>query len=172
MHDDPAGPTAERLAKARGYFTVAGRSRSARRIVMMDDALGRAWLRQKISAEEYAGLRRYALHWLAGGLAAHLGSVDLNRILAHDPASMSGLCKTEKQAIHRDSYHAARREIGLRPAYVADSVACFDVRLVEVGKLLGYRSEAHAREAAASVLSDAGYRLAQFWKEHDKEHDR
>ena len=168
MQDDPAGPTAERLAKAMDCFTVVGRGKSQRRITMLDDTLGRAWVRQKISPEEYAGLRRYALHWLAGGLSAHLGSVDLNRILAHDPASMSGLCKTEKQAYHRDSYHAARCEIGKRPAFVADSVACWDMALVEVGVLLGYRSRAHARQTAAEIQSDAGYRLSRFWKDRDR----
>ncbi|MBR0908259.1 hypothetical protein, partial [Bradyrhizobium liaoningense] len=58
---DDAGPTAERLHKAGEFFTVAGRSRSSRKVTMLDDALGKAWMRQIISALEYSALRRYAL---------------------------------------------------------------------------------------------------------------
>jgi hypothetical protein len=135
---------------------------------MLDDALGRAWMRRQISGEEYAGLRRYALHWLAGGLQGHLGSVDMNRIYAHDPESMSGLCKTERQAVHREAYYAARCEVGHRPAAVADHVALYDFPLREVGFMLGYRSAAHAREAARELLSEAGYRLFRFWQDRDR----
>lgn len=134
---------------------------------MLDDALGRAWRRAKISDAEYAALKRYALHWLAGGLASHLGSVDLNRIYAHDPGAMSGLAKSQRQADHRATFHAARISIGARPAFVATRIACFDFRLVEVGIMLGYRSEAHAREHARSILSDAGFRLGQFFRDLD-----
>ncbi|MBO0715932.1 MAG: hypothetical protein J2P55_01170 [Rhizobiales bacterium] len=168
--DDPSGPTAERLAHARGFFTIAGRSRSQRKITFLDDALGRAWMRQNISGEEYAALRKYALHWLAGGLIGHLGSVDLNRVLAFDPGAMSGLAKTEKQADHRHLYHSARESIGRRPAFVADQVACYDSTLTHVGTLLGYRSGPRGRSKAIEILSDAGYRLAKFWDEIARSH--
>jgi hypothetical protein len=165
---DDAGPTPERLQHAGEFHTASGRSRATTRYTMLDDALGRAWMRRKLSDAEYYALRRYALHWLAGGLQGHLGSIDLNRILAHDPGAMSGLAKTERQADHRLAYHEARHQIGTRPALVADGVACFDLGLVEVGVLLGYRSAAHARVEACRILCDAGYRLGQFWKERDR----
>jgi hypothetical protein len=163
MHDS-AGPTQERLSHAGEFFTVAGRSRSSRKITMLDDALGRAWMRRKISGEEYSALRRYALHWLAGGLQGHLGSVDLNRIYAFDPARMTGLANSEAQCDHRQTYYLARQEIGFRPALVADQVACLDVSLADVGAALGYRSIWRGRAKAAEILSDAGYRLAKFWE--------
>jgi hypothetical protein len=166
--DDNAGPTPERFARANGCFTIAGRAKSSRKISMLDDALGRAWMRQKISGEEYSALRRYALHWLAGGLQGHLNSVDLNRIFSFDPASMSGLCKTERQQDHRDAYRAAKREIGTRPGFVADQVACHDNALQAVGVMLGYRSAWHARDEARKILSDAGYRLCRFWADRDR----
>jgi hypothetical protein len=166
--EDSAGPTPERFRHAHGFFTDIGRSRSSRRISMLDDSLGRAWMRQKISGEEYAALRRYALHWLAGGLQGPMQSVDLNRIFAFDPTAMSGLAKTERQQDHRDAYRAAKQEIGWRPGIVADQVACYDSSLAEVGMMLGYRSEAHARDEARKILSDAGYRLGVFWKERDR----
>ena len=96
-HIDDAGPTEQRLSKAGEFFTIAGRGRSARRITMLDDALGRAWMREIITAQEYASLKRYALHWVAGGLQGPMGSVDLNRIYTHDPGAMSGLCTSEAQ---------------------------------------------------------------------------
>jgi hypothetical protein len=170
--EDNAGPTAERYQHAGGLkdgcFTIVGRAKSTRRITMLDDALGRAWMRQKISGEEYAALKRYALHWLAGGLQGPLQSVDLNRIFAFDPASMSGLAKTEKQQAHRDAYRAARCDIGRRPAFAADQVACADSTLREVGMMMGYHSPWHAAEAARELLKEAGYRLGRFWKERDR----
>jgi hypothetical protein len=162
---DEAGPTNERLRHAGEFCSIAGKSRSTRRITMLDDALGRAWLRRHISAEEYSSLKKYALHWLAGGLQGHVGSVDLNRVFAFDPGSMSGLAKSEAQADHRRLYHAARDRIGTRPALVADYVACFDTPLADVGAILGYRSLYHGRQKAIEILSDAGYRLGQFWHE-------
>ena len=161
---DDAGPTAERLAKAQEFFTVAGRSRSARRITMLDDALGKAWMRSKISALEYSALRRYALHWVAGGLQGPIGSVDLNRIYAHDPSQMSGLARTEAQLDHKRTYYAAREHIGFRPSFVADQIACFGRDLGETGAALGLRSPYRARERAGEILADAGNRLAQFFE--------
>src|SRR5262249_23037216 len=134
---DDAGPTAERLAKAQQFFAVAGRSRSTRRLTMLDDALGRAWMRQIVSGEEYSALRRYALHWLAGGLQGPLGSVDLNRVYAFDPSQMSGLARSEAQLDHKRTYYAAKDAIGFRPAFVADQVACFGRGLQETGLSMG-----------------------------------
>lgn len=160
---DDAGPTAERLAKAGEYFQLVGRSRSSRRITMLDDALGKAWMRQIISAVEYHALRRYALHWAAAGLQGHLNSVDLNRVYAFDPSSMSGLARTEAQLDHKRTYYAAKREIGFRPSYVADQVACFGRALQETGQSLGLKSPYRAREKAAELLADAGHRLGVFF---------
>jgi hypothetical protein len=135
---------------------------------MYDDALGRAWMASKISGPEYAALGRYAYHWASGGLQGALQTLDLDRIFAFNPATMSGLAKSERQADHRAAYHAAREAIGIRPAFVADSVACFDIRLVKVGIMLGYRSEAHARARAREILADAGHRLGVFWRDLDR----
>lgn len=160
---DDAGPTAERLSKAGEFFAIAGRSRSARRITMLDDALGKAWLRQIISAVEYSALKRYALHWLAGGLQGPIGSVDLNRIYAFDPSQMSGLARTEAQLNHKQLYYQAKQEIGFRPSFVADQVACFDRALQHTGESMGFRSPYRARQRAGEILADAGHRLAIFW---------
>jgi hypothetical protein len=34
-----------------------------------------------------------------------------------------------------------------------------------VGGILGYRSRWHGKAKAVEILSDAGYRLGQFWQE-------
>ncbi|QOG21363.1 hypothetical protein [Bradyrhizobium sp. SEMIA] len=160
---DDAGPTQERLAKAGEYFQLVGRSRSSRRITMLDDPLGKAWLRQIIAATEYSALRRYALHWAAAGLQGPLTSVDLNRIYAFDPGQMSGLARTEAQLDHKRTYYAAKQAIGFRPSFVADQVACFGRGLQETGESLGLRSPYRARQKAAELLADAGHRLCAFF---------
>jgi hypothetical protein len=162
-YDSEQGPTPERLRHAGEFFTVAGRSRSSRKFTFLDDALGRALVRRTIAPSEYSALRKYALHWLAGGLQGHLNTVDLNRVLAFDPGAMTGLARTERQAEHRRIYQAARACIGHRPAFVADHVACYDSSLADVGVMLGYRSRWHGRATALEILSDAGYRLGIFW---------
>jgi hypothetical protein len=168
QRDDTAGPTAERIRHAGEFFTIAGRAKSNRRIAMLDDALGRAWMRRNISGEEYSALRKYALHWLAGGLQGHLGSVDLNRILAFDPGSMTGLAKTEAQLHHRRAYWSAREQLGLRPAFVVDQVACYDSPIAMVGRMLGYSSPYRGREKAVEILSDAGFRLIKIFEDAAK----
>lgn len=166
-HAGRLAPNGQPNPPAKRFYTDVG-SRSRRRVAMLDDALGRAWMRSKILDEEYAALKRYRLHWLAGGLGGALQSVDLNRIYAFDPTSMSGLAKTERQVDHRDAYYNARISIGLVPAFVADKVALFDHGLRDVGIMLGYHSAAHGRAKAGELLSEAGHRLARFWKERDR----
>jgi hypothetical protein len=160
---DDAGPTAERLAKAGEFFQIVGRARSTRRITMLDDPLGRSLVRRIISPVEYQALRRYALHWAAAGLQGPLNSVDLNRIYAFDPGSMTGLARTEAQLDHKRTYYAAKKDIGFRPSFVADQVACFGRGLQETGASLGMRSPYRAREKAAELLADAGHRLGVFF---------
>ena len=163
--EDNAGPTAERISQAGEFFTVSGRAKSNRRFSMSDDALGKALAHRIVSNEEYSALKKYALHWLAGGLSGHLGSVDLNRILAFDPGSMTGLAKTEKQAEHRALFWRAHESIGVRPAFVSTHIACYDTPLRDVGIMLGYQSPYRGREKVREILSDAGYRLGKLWCE-------
>lgn len=160
---DDAGPTPERLAKAGQFFAIAGRSRSSRKITMLDDALGKAWVREIISAVEYSALRRYALHWVAGGLQGPMGSVDLNRIYSHDPSAMSGLARSEAQLDHKRTFYAAQDAIGHRPSYVATQVSCFGRGLQETGHTLGFKSPYRARERAGEYLASAGAGLAKFF---------
>lgn len=162
------GPTEQRLNHAGDFRHKAGRSKSSTRYTMLDDALGRAWLRRKISDEEYYSLKRYAQHWAAAGFAGAMQSLDLDCVFAFDPSRMSGLAKSEAQQDHRDAYHAARAAIGTRLSGVADLVACFGASLCEVGIGMGYSSQAHARYQAAQALAEAGYRLGQHWRERDR----
>ena len=162
------GPTSERLRHAGklkdGDFEIGGNKRDGHRYKMTDNPLGRALVRQIISGEEYTGLKVYALHWFAAGLAGHLNSIDLNRVLAFDPGNMTGLARTEAQADHRRCYYLAREQIGRRPAFVADSVACHDIGLTEIGHRLGFRSPYRGRVAALEILRDAGGRLSELWE--------
>jgi len=166
--EDDRGPTEQRKAHAGPFLTQSGPSKKATRFSFHDDALGRAWKRRKIDDAEYYSLKRYALHWLAGGLQGALHGVDLDRVFAFDPSLMSGLAKTERQQDHRDAYRAAGLAIGRRLTMVADHVACFGTSLLELGTLMGYRSAAHARYQAGQALAEAGYRLGQHWKDQDR----
>ena len=170
MPQHATGPTAERLRhagfskKSPGDVEIGGNRRDGQRFKMNDNPLGRALARQIISGEEYTGLKVYALHWFAAGLAGHLNSIDLNRVLAFDPTRMSGLARSEAQADHRSAYYLAREQIGRRPAFVADSVACHDIGLTDVGRSLGFRSPYRGRVAALDILRDAGGRLSELWE--------
>ena len=168
MQQPAAGPTPERLRHAGklkdGDFEIGGNKRDGHRYRMTDNPLGRALARQIISGEEYTGLKVYALHWFASGLAGHLNSMDLNRIFAFDPGRMSGLAHSEAQADHRNAYHLGRAEIGRRPAFVADAVVCHEFPLIQVGHWLGFRSDYRARVAALEILRDAGGRLSALWE--------
>lgn len=170
MHEDQgACPTKERLAHAKSsdtsqkFYTDVG-SRGRRRVNMLDDALGRAWVSRKISAEEYSALKAYAVHWALGGLQGQLASCDLNRIVAVDPSRRDQMFAAEAVCDHRDLYHRAKTMLGFRPSFVADQVACHGFTLAQTGAALGFRSVSRGRERAACLLSDAGSRLASFWR--------
>src|SRR4249920_2218368 len=125
--NDDIGPTQERLARAgKGGSRESGTGKTNRRVYMLDDQLSKSLARNYIDGEECSALKRYATHWLAGGLQGQLSSVDLNRIYAFNPAALSGLAKSERQHYHRTTYWQAKSDIGERPAYVADHIACFD----------------------------------------------
>jgi hypothetical protein len=166
------GPTAERLARADNHFDVGDDRRGGKLYHFHDSPLDRLYSRLTKSAgsaeeqrlrKEYVGLQRYKLHWHNAGLEASLGSVDLNRVFASDPGSMSGMAKSERQAHHRHEWRAARALLGHRPGIVVDNVVCAETSLEVAGFALGWASAPQARSAATEMLSDAGSRLAGFW---------
>ena len=75
------------------------------------------------------------------------------------------MAKTERQEYHRTVYWKAHDELGERPAFVADDIACYDTPLADVAIKLGYRSRYRGREVVKVILSDAGYRLIKIWKD-------
>ena len=166
MKDDGTGPTSQRRLRAgKENIRETGRGRSNVRVYMLDDALSKALTLHYIDPGEYSALKKYALHWLASGLQGQLSSVDLNRIYAFNPQAMSGMAKTERQEYHRTVYWKAHDQLGERPAFVADHIACYDTPIVDVGIMLGYRSRYRGCEKVKVLLSDAGYRLIKIWKD-------
>ena len=91
--------------------------------------------------------------------------MDLNRIYAFNPQAMSGMAKTERQEYHRTVYWKAHDELGERPAFVADHIACYDTPIADLALFLGYKSKFRGRENVKELLSDAGYRLIRIWKD-------
>ncbi len=164
--DDGTGPTPKRRERAgKENIRETGRGRSNTRVYMLDDALSKARRLNYIDEGEYSALKKYSLHWLAGGLQGQLSSVDLNRIYAFNPGAMSGLAKTERQEYHRTVYWKAHDELGERPAFVADHIACYDTPIADLALFLGYKSKFRGRENVKELLSDAGYRLIRIWKD-------
>lgn len=160
---DTIGPTIERKRHSEGFYEVGGVERVNQKYTMQDSPLERLRARNAIGGMEYAALRRYNHHWYYGGLLASLGSIDLDRVFASDPGSMSGMAKSEGQAHHRGEYRRAREVIGHRPGIIVDNVVCAEWSLQIAGHSIGYSSPYRARAAATEILRDAGYRLAQFW---------
>jgi hypothetical protein len=159
---DYRGPTQGRIAAAGGSYVIGG-DRGHLTFTMQDSPLDRLHGRRAIGDKEYSALKRYYHHWHCAGLQSAVGSVDLNRIFASDPGSMSGMAKSEKQFYHRQEYRAARKEIGHRPGIVVDNVVCAEVSIEIAGYSIGFTSPYRARQAATEMLRDAGYRLARFW---------
>lgn len=157
------GPTDERKRHADGYFEIGGDNQVGRKYTMQDSPLDRMWARNAIDPKEYSALRKYAHHWYHGGLLASVGSVDLNRIFASDPGSMSGMAKSEGQAHHRQQYREARALLGHRPSIVVDNVICAEHSLEIAGFSIGWTNKPQAIAAATEMLRDAGYRLAKHW---------
>ncbi|MCU1293070.1 MAG: hypothetical protein JWP08_1920 [Bryobacterales bacterium] len=162
-YPDTIGPTIERKRHSEGFYEVGGVERSNQKYTMLDSPLTRLRCRGAIGGMEYAALRKYANHWYCGGLSPSLSSIDLDRVFASDPGSMSGMAKSEGQAHHRGEYRRAREIIGHRPGIIVDNVVCAEWPLHIAGHSIGYSSPYRARLAATEILRDAGYRLAQFW---------
>ena len=157
------GPTDERRRHAEGYFEIGGDSQVGRKYTMQDSPLDRMRARNAIDPVEYSALRKYLHHWYHGGLQSSVGSVDLNRVFASDPLSMSGMAKSEGQAYHRQKYREAREMLGHRPGIVVDNVVCAELTLEAAGYSIGWTNKPQAVAAATEMLRDAGYRLAKLW---------
>jgi len=123
MPQHATGPTAERLRhagfskKSPGDVEIGGNRRDGQRFKMNDNPLGRALARQIISGEEYTGLKVYALHWFAAGLAGHLNSIDLNRVLAFDPTCQGWRALRHKPTIGAPTIWRGNRSGGVRRSW-------------------------------------------------------
>lgn len=156
------GPTSDRIRHSGGFFELAGEDRSSQKYTMQDSPLAKLRARDAIEPKEYSALLKYAHHWYHGGLQGSVSSMDLNRVFASDPLSMSGMAKSEGQAHHRQQYREAREMLGLR-ARLIDAIVCEERTLEVAGYSIGWRNRPQAVAAATEILRDAGYRLARLW---------
>lgn len=157
------GPTRERLRAAGEFYEVGDDKAGHKKWTMQDSPLARLKARRAIDPKEYAALMKYAHHWYHAGLSPGVGSVDLNRVFSSDPSNSSGMAKSEGQAHHRSQWRKAREVLGHRPGIIVDNVVCCEWPLAVAGHSIGYDSPYRARQAAAEILRDAGYRLAKMW---------
>jgi hypothetical protein len=162
----PAGdgaPTAERLAKADGHVDIGDDGQGHRIYTLRDSPLERLASRGAVAPKEYSALMKFKQHWTHAGLQPSIGSIDLTRVFASDPAGGSGMAKTERQVFHRQRYREAVQLIGLRAALVVERVVCAEHSVEAAGFALNWRTPAQARAAATELLRDAGERLARLW---------
>ena len=172
------GPTAERLLKAQGGYSIGDDKQGTRIYHFHDTPLDRLYSRlvkragsyqEQQIRKEYVALQQYRKHWYCAGLESSIGSVDLDRIFASDPGSMSGMAKTERQAYHRQQYRLARDGkdgkggLGHKPGIVVDNVVCAETSLEVAGWSIGYNSRTSARDNAERILRECGQKLASFW---------
>lgn len=164
VHDPIAMlPTPERMARAGVDFEVGGDERSGKVLRLTDIPLERMKARGALNDTEYSALQKYRDHWYLGGLLPVVGSIDLNRIFASDPLSLSGMAKSESQAHHRQQYRQANEELGMRTVTTVDRVVCHEWTLEAAGYELGWNAKAQAIAAATELLRYAGDKLARLW---------
>lgn len=160
---NPGAPTPERILKSGGFYVVGDDKQGTKITRFQDSPLDRMLNRDAITGSEYAALQKYHHHWHHAGLEATCGSVDLNRVFASEPGSLSGMAKTEAQAHHRKQWRDARALLGHRSGIVVDNVVCAGHTLEAAGWSVGWTSKPQAIAAATEMLRDAGYRLAKMW---------
>jgi hypothetical protein len=152
-------PTPERMRRA-GADVERGHSGQ---ITMRDAPLERAFARNAITAEQYSAGQKYRHHWYHAGLAGHLESVDLNRVLAIDLGAYAGMAKTENQVFHRQRYREAAQAAGKIGSHVLEWAVCREIALEQVGQSLGWSSRPQAYAAALERMKAALDELCKLW---------
>ena len=156
-------PTAERLHRAGGDFTLGGQDRGIKTYIMRDSPLDRAHKKGIISGAEHSALQKYRHHWYHAGQAPTISSLDLDRIFSGGEGGPAGMPKSEGQVFHRQQWRAAQEEIGARSTPIVELFVCQEQNLEVCGQSIGWNSKPQAIAGAAEVVKDAGYRLAKLW---------
>lgn len=160
---DERGITPEREAQSRGASEWGTDERGRKTIQTMRDApFENFYLRGGLTEKQYSAGVKYRIHWYRAGLAGSLQSIDANRVFASD-MNFDGLARTEAQQFHRDQYRKAVQEIGVIPAAVLETIACYERQLSDVGVKMGWKSTRKGIMAAEDVLRDALDVLCKFW---------
>ena len=152
-------PTRERLRHAGGDFEHGDTGQ----ITMRDSPLERVFARKVITQRQFAAGQKYRHHWYHAGLAAALGSIDLDRVFATDLGGFSGMAKTDRQVFHRQRYREAVDAIGKIGSHVLDWTICRELPIDEVGYTLGWTSRPQAYAAAIERMKSALDDLCRIW---------
>jgi len=156
-------PTAERLSKSAGDFSLGGEDRGIKTYIMRDSPLDRAHKKGIISGAEHSALQKYRHHWFYAGQAPTISSLDLDRIFSGGLGGPAGMPKSEGQVFHRQRWREAQACLGLRSSAVVDRFVCQEQNLELCGQLIGWANKPQAIAGAAELVKDAGYRLAKLW---------
>lgn len=161
--DIHGSPTAERIVKSNGDFTLGGEDRGIKTYIMRDSPLDRAHKKGIISGAEHSALQKYRHHWYHAGQAPTISSLDLDRIFSGGEFGPAGMPKSEGQVFHRQRWREAQQCLGLRSAPVVELFVCEERNLEYCGQSIGWSSKPQAIAGAAELVKDAGYRLAKLW---------
>ncbi len=161
--EDDRGITPERRQQAAKGF-VWGRDERGQKTVqtMRDSPLEAAHDRGALNDRQYNAAMKYKTHWFQGGLAGAMQSIDPNRVFASG-GFHAHLARTENQLFHRDQYRSAVEIIGIIPAAVLDTIACYEKNLSDVGREMGWRSKPKGIKSAEEILRDALDKLCRHW---------
>lgn len=154
-------PTNERLAKSAGHWEVP-EGRGALPVMRMRDCpLDKALRIGLIGQSSHKAGEKYRHHWFHAGLAGTMTSPDMDGVFSN--GSKDFLPKSENQIFHRQKFAQAGIEVGNRTNLVLCDAICNELELFEIGKKLGYASEAPARAAATELFVFGLDRLAKLW---------
>jgi len=167
-------PTAQRLAKASGFYVVGDDQQGTKVYHMKDSPLYRLYSRMEALDKseaskrqlsiEHLALQKYRSHWYYAGLEATLSSVDPGRTYASDPSNFSGMAKSERQATHRqvcrNAYKEMERVLGKdethRMFILLDNFVCYEHDRGIASGMSGYLFRKTIRSGAAFLARHWG----------------
>lgn len=154
---ESSNPTPERLLRSGGNFTIGDRQRI---LTMRDDPLGAAHHRGAITDAQFFCGQKYYLHWYRAGLAGHMGSADLGRVLGGDGA---GLFASENACHHLKQFRAGHDALNKRTRDVVNKIVLDREPLISVGYGLGWNNKLQASAAATERLREGLDLLVVLW---------
>lgn len=154
-----AEPTPERMAKVGEAYEVGDHGT----MTLRDAPLETLAHRRVISTGLYNAGVKHRLHWYRAGIAAKIGSMDMNRVFGGDIGPKFGVFGSEATLHHYEQYRLAIQELGKQLGPVVDNICCLEISVVDAGRKAGWKDEKQARAVATALLREGLDRLRVMW---------